>query len=197
MACNLKYISLLPVKRNWMNPVGPVGVGQSAALKLICHKPLPLWGGRRAKSPKMNLKNKYGVRKKQTHRGTVGLSQCIFNWTKNYAAVWRRFVQRIQNYWSAKVNVVNTLIQWIILVDNYSFQISFDRWWAGKICSSWFTTTNYFKAHPTTERGLEVVLRRSNMDYPRCFSNRWWQVHRTCVFSSVSIFCLEGPIKEK
>ena len=52
IACSLKYISLLPVKRNWMYPVGPRAVGQSVALKLIFHKPLPLWGGRSAKSPK-------------------------------------------------------------------------------------------------------------------------------------------------
>ena len=50
-AWSLKYISLLRVKRNWMNPVGPFPVGQSTALKAISHNPLPLCGGRRAKSP--------------------------------------------------------------------------------------------------------------------------------------------------
>lgn len=57
VACTLKYISLLPVKRNCMNPVGPSPVGQSTALKLISHNPLPLWGGRSARSPD-NYKDK-------------------------------------------------------------------------------------------------------------------------------------------
>ena len=34
-----------------MNPAGPMSVGQSTALKLIFHNPLPLCGGRRARSP--------------------------------------------------------------------------------------------------------------------------------------------------
>lgn len=51
MACSLKYISLLLVNRSCMNPAGPIPVGQSTALKLISHNPLPLCGGRRARSP--------------------------------------------------------------------------------------------------------------------------------------------------
>ena len=53
VACSLKYMSLLPVKRNWMYPVGPWADGQSAALKLISQRPLPVCGGRIARSPKV------------------------------------------------------------------------------------------------------------------------------------------------